>query len=298
MKIIHHNDIDGRSSAFIVKKALDENKLETEKNYFVKFIEMNYDIPFPIETILDNEYIIIVDFSVFPEMMNKILKKTQNVIWIDHHISAIDKYKDYANRDKLKGIQFEDDDNLISGAALTYLYFFENCRTKEDCIEKFNKVPYYIQLISDYDTFAKKLYPQSYYFKLYLESKKNTPEAKLWKDILELKKHDIEDLCEDGKVIDTYLKETNEDLNRQTGFERTVDGYNAFILNTNRRGSQLFNELYEKYDICIICYYNGKKWLYGLYTSKDNVDVSKIAQKYNGGGHKGAAGFNSDKFLF
>ena len=28
------------------------------------------------------------------------------------------------------------------------------------------------------------------------------------------------------------------------------------------------------------------------------VDVSEIAKKYGGGGHKGAAGFNMDKLIF
>ena len=42
--------------------------------------------------------------------------------------------------------------------------------------------------------------------------------------------------------------------------------------------------------------YDGKikKWVVSLYTTKINIDVSKIAKLYGGGGHKGAAGFVSD----
>jgi len=37
-------------------------------------------------------------------------------------------------------------------------------------------------------------------------------------------------------------------------------------------------------------------WTYSMYSK--TVDVSNIAKKYGGGGHKGAAGFNMDKMGF
>lgn len=298
MKIFHHDDIDGRSSAFLVKLALEKGYIQPEKTYFEKFIEMNYTTPFPIEDILKDEIVIIVDFSVKPPIMDKILSKTSNVIWIDHHQTAIDTYKDYTNKNKIKGIQFSDENNLISGAGLTYLYFFENCKTKEDYIVKFDKIPYWVMLISDFDTFANKLKPKSYFFKLYLESIKNNPDNENWETIAEMSHEEIENCINSASIIDSYLKETSEDLIKNTGFAKTIDGYNAFILNSNRKGSFQFNDNFNKYDICIVCYYDSKKWCYSIYSSKDDIDVSKIALKYGGGGHRGAAGFSSDKFLF
>jgi len=39
-------------------------------------------------------------------------------------------------------------------------------------------------------------------------------------------------------------------------------------------------------------------WKYSLYAAPDSgIDVSKIAVKYGGGGHVGAAGFKSNKYL-
>jgi nanoRNase/pAp phosphatase (c-di-AMP/oligoRNAs hydrolase) len=42
--------------------------------------------------------------------------------------------------------------------------------------------------------------------------------------------------------------------------------------------------------------FDGKQWTYSMYTLKD-INVSEIAKKYGGGGHKKAAGFQSDKLL-
>lgn len=44
--------------------------------------------------------------------------------------------------------------------------------------------------------------------------------------------------------------------------------------------------------------FNGRNgtWTYSMYSKI--VDVSNIAKKYGGGGHRGAAGFNLDKLIF
>jgi len=44
--------------------------------------------------------------------------------------------------------------------------------------------------------------------------------------------------------------------------------------------------------------FDGKKYSYSIFSSNPNIDCSKIAESYGGGGHKGAAGFSSDELLF
>ena len=58
--------------------------------------------------------------------------------------------------------------------------------------------------------------------------------------------------------------------------------------------SQLFKTVWNpnKYDaMCVFGWRNGS-WAVSLYTDKSDVDVSIIAKAYEGGGHRGAAGFN------
>ena len=88
MKIIYHNDNDGYCSAAIAYKFYSESKIFDK----IELIEMDYDKVFPIETITKSETIVIVDFSLSEEMWLKLFEKTDNIIWIDHHKSAIEKY--------------------------------------------------------------------------------------------------------------------------------------------------------------------------------------------------------------
>ena len=44
--------------------------------------------------------------------------------------------------------------------------------------------------------------------------------------------------------------------------------------------------------------FNGEKYSYTLYSNDKNVDCSKIAEKYGGGGGRGASGFSSNELLF
>jgi nanoRNase/pAp phosphatase (c-di-AMP/oligoRNAs hydrolase) len=50
------------------------------------------------------------------------------------------------------------------------------------------------------------------------------------------------------------------------------------------------------YPVCIAYVHDGEKFTVSLYST--TVDVSKIAKKFGGGGHKGAAGFTCDKLPF
>ena len=54
-------------------------------------------------------------------------------------------------------------------------------------------------------------------------------------------------------------------------------------------GGEAFGEKIKTYDICISFEFDGEKFLVSLYSEK--IDVACIAEKYGGGGHKGAAGF-------
>lgn len=46
--------------------------------------------------------------------------------------------------------------------------------------------------------------------------------------------------------------------------------------------------------------FDGQKWNVSLYHAKHNtgIDLSKIAVKFGGGGHRGACGFQMDKLPF
>ncbi len=76
-------------------------------------------------------------------------------------------------------------------------------------------------------------------------------------------------------------------------FESQFEGLRAICLNLQGGGTNTFKSVYDplKHDIMMPFQFNGKEWLFSLYTDKPEVDCSVIAKRYGGGGHRGASGF-------
>jgi oligoribonuclease NrnB/cAMP/cGMP phosphodiesterase (DHH superfamily) len=97
MKCFYHADADGKCAGFWVALNVGIND-----NYVPEMHEINYNIPFPMNLILPNEQVYIVDFSISPEEMTRLLAITKDVTWIDHHKTAIEKYKDFPHSSESK----------------------------------------------------------------------------------------------------------------------------------------------------------------------------------------------------
>lgn len=81
-------------------------------------------------------------------------------------------------------------------------------------------------------------------------------------------------------------------------FEREAfGGLKALCLNEGVFSSETMKtQKPERYDVLIGFVYNKSFWRVSLRTLKDDVDVSEIAKKRGGGGHKKAAGFEVKTF--
>jgi nanoRNase/pAp phosphatase (c-di-AMP/oligoRNAs hydrolase) len=60
----------------------------------------------------------------------------------------------------------------------------------------------------------------------------------------------------------------------------------------------MFDTVEEDYDIMMPFVFDGKRWTVSLYTKKKDIDVSELAKKHGGGGHRQAAGFQCDQLPF
>lgn len=80
-------------------------------------------------------------------------------------------------------------------------------------------------------------------------------------------------------------------------------GLRAIACNSGS-GSTSFASVWdpEKHDLMMTFKYTGEKWVFGIYTDKEDIDLSAIAKTYpGGGGHRKAAGFQLDNiptFIF
>lgn len=280
MKVFYHNDLDGQCAAFCVK--LHKNLTNKQD-----FIEMDYKTDFPLESIKKDEEVWILDYSIDPSIMKKLLKKTENVWWIDHHRSAIEKYSDADLA--VQGLVKEG----ISGCELTYMYL-NGIDDRED-------VPRFIRYIGDYDVWDHKFKESSpFYFSL--QSEDTHPTSDFW-DKLSLSEINntklVDDKIKEGHLILKYRDAWAEQFVQRYGFETKFEGHNWFAANLGQCGSEYFKSVEKNHDLLISFAWDGKVWSVSLYSLKpDKVNVSEIAKKHGGGGHPGASGFTCKDLPF
>ena len=83
---------------------------------------------------------------------------------------------------------------------------------------------------------------------------------------------------------------------------KVFGGYDFFLLNAKGAASRLAVAVFERYPELsgeFVLLYSKKidTWRCSLRAHPDSkVDVSKIAEKFGGGGHPGAAGFRDESF--
>jgi len=285
MKCFYHNDMDGRCAGAVVAY------FDSEKEEYLDqkdFYEVDYIQPIPTEKVNNGETVYFVDYS-FKENTMHILKELQNkgcdIVWIDHHTSSIELEKKYIELKEIKGFRMEG----ISGAALTYMYF---------CERNFNEIPYFLQLVSDYDCWQYKFDPDTTNFKLGIDTIEHNALDKIWFKLLSNPSSaKVSEIIFKGKQIKEYIDMNNKFHREAYCYETEIEGYKCAAINRSSN-SWVFGEKYNEYPLVMVWVFNGETYKYSLYSSKPDVDCSKIAAIYGGGGHRGAAGFSSKELLF
>lgn len=293
MKIVYHNDADGKCAGFWVRELAYAKELAYVTEY-IGYIRMDYGRKFPFDKIKKNETVYIVDYSIEPSEMDKLLKITPNVTWIDHHISAIKKYENYDK--EIRGVRY----NGVAGCMLTYCYLKHMTNSGIGDIKPFEEsmtedAPMFTKLIADYDVWTFKYGHSTKEFHAGFKALPNTePTSNWW-----LKLNDpvygygaTDFLIKEGISRIQYRKETMTHYCETFGFEVMFNGYKCFAVNMGMMSSDDFViGNIDDYDMLIGFVFNGHEWRYSLRSTK--VDCSKVAMLYGGGGHKGAAGFNT-----
>jgi len=278
MICFYHDDQDGRAAAAVVRRFSGSED--------IKCIPMRYADPVPHHQVALGEKVFIVDFS-FQKDDDRIalMKRTKDIIWIDHHKTSYDRAIG-TPWEKLDGIRASDGD---AGCVLAYRFF-----------EKTLEVPRALALISDRDTWTWKHGDESAFFHAGLEMWEHAPEARIWDELIGWTDSSmVSTVLEMGRTIVGYRTKYFENY-RKIAFETELAGYKVLAMNLAFCGSEGFGgpgsltgALREGYDILCPFYWDGKQWTISLYSA--SVDVSLIAKDNGGGGHKGAAGYQTDQ---
>jgi oligoribonuclease NrnB/cAMP/cGMP phosphodiesterase (DHH superfamily) len=271
----HGDDFDGYCSGAIVK-------------YFIPDAVMypiSYDDPFPWDDIQIEDTVYMTDFSLQPFDLMLKLKEKCNLIWIDHHQSSINEMIKYT---PFKGIQR----SSRAASYLTWGWFTDRA------------IPLPVKLIAEYDIWDHSD-PRTLPFQYGLKSLENTnpkDSMKLWNILFKefkwwelFRKSPVDIIVEKGTSILSYVKESNKQMCKSC-IEIDFHGLKCIALNHPApNSSMIFESVWDntKYDAMMPFYWsNNKLWCFSLYTDKEGIDVSKVAKKLGGGGHKQAAGFS------
>lgn len=274
--IYHIADHDGKGSAAIVRSVYPE----------IELMGLNHDMEIPYEEIEKHDKIVVCDISLPVDFMFK-LSKEKDFVWIDHHISVIEQYEDKLkseNLEPIKGIR------RVGTAAmiLTWEYFYPE-----------KEIPLGIKLLGLNDIFDLKDKRVRAFEYAMQAIGVNRPTDKVWAELIE-DTMDIDSMVEKGKAILSYIRNRNFRLVRAEAFVSEYEGYKCICANMPQGYSEFYDSLdnIKDYDVMINFFMNKKNcWNLSFYTAKDNVDVSKIAEKFGGGGHAKAAGASSLKEL-
>lgn len=273
MKCFYHkSDLDGHCSGAIIKQKYPQCEM----------IGVDYKDEIDMTTIERNEKVFIVDFSFSRSSMRNLVLRA-DLVWIDHHKSAIEKCKGLT----IKGFRVIG----TAGCELTWRYIHP-CRS----------TPTAVRLLGRYDVWDHvdlEVLPFQYGMRTH---ESTLPESICWEGLLP--QYDGEEysyvaIIETGEIILAYEKKQNAMFAKGMAFESDFHGYRAICINRAYSNSKIFDSVYdpEKHDIMILFGVKADEWKYSLYCDKPGIDVSELAVKYGGGGHASAAGFYANQMV-
>lgn len=272
MKCFYHkSDLDGHCAGAIVKYRYPECEM-IGVDYRDTMVNLDLGIR-------RGEKIFVVDFC-FDAIDMEDLYRNARLYWIDHHKSSIEIMHRVGINSR--GLQSTEK----ARCELTWKYLFPE-----------RDMPRAVRYIGRYDVWDHQIQdvlPFQYGMR---EGIDTFPEAPIWKCLLEedLAGTMTSNLVKTGEIILRYQDKQNEMYAKGMAYEAEFEGLRAVVMNKPFANSKAFDAVYkpEKHDIMVLFGVKPGEVKYTLFTDKPEVDVSEIAKKYGGGGHKGAAGFYS-----
>jgi uncharacterized protein len=259
---IHHSsDLDGHCSGAIVKYHERSAKL----------IGINYGKRLDLLQFHRDDDVYMVDFSLpHPQMIE--LSNRCRLVWIDHHKSSLE-----IDLSKFNGLALIEDQRH-SACYTTWKYF------------SLDLLPEAVHLLDRYDVWDhsdSRVLP----FQYGMQSIDHNADSQIWCELFQPENTLVNELIEKGDSILDYVTLSNRKLCESYSFELDFEGYKWLALNIPNGSSTTFDSLRDRYSNTMTYSFNGNSWLFSL--RSNSIDVSSIAKKHGGGGHRGAAGFST-----
>lgn len=260
--IYHGNCPDGFGAAWAVRAALGSE---------VSFYKGTHQQSPPDVQGLD---VLLVDFSYKRDVLENMLETAASITILDHHLSAEKDLSGLIEGEKINGLFNMDK----SGAMLAWEWFHPG-----------EKVPKLIAHIQDRDLWQFKL-PGTNEIIAALNS--YPYDFDIWDKLMAATDDELEALKKDGKAIGRRLLKDIEELIESGVRRMTIGGHNVPVLNAPSAYVSEAGNILSVNEPFAACYWDhpgGRS--FSLRSAAQGVDVSEVAKKYGGGGHKNAAGF-------
>ncbi len=263
--LYHANCPDGFTGAWVARKKFGDSAV---------YIPVKHNEAYPEE--IHGLDVVMVDFCYPKDITEEIQKNVKSLTVIDHHIS---------NKDVVLSVENNLFDNNHSGAVLAWKYFFPD-----------ENIPKILAYVEDNDLWN---------FELAKSKEINSAissydfESEIWDSIISE--------CETNTGFEKYVKEGVVLLRKlektvQIGVERSeeieFEGYRCLVSNSSTAVSHIGNALVKKMPPIGIIWSRVEGKIIVSLRSDGTVDVSEIAKKYGGGGHKCASGFSIKQNYF
>lgn len=271
--IYHHPCPDGCTSATIAKKYFNENN----KNVSFWGISHSANTPSELNNKLKNKNVLICDFSFKKDTISNLLEIVKGLLIIDHHKSAKEDLENLDQKHKIFDMNH-------CGAYLVWQYFYP-----------LKQVPLFVKYIEDNDIWLKAM-PKTLEVTSYISS------LELDFDIYQ-KFIDDESLIEKEAIplgeilLKQAQKQTDSVLKKATVKMAESDDAIYFIgtcnstTNINEVGHGMLDKFpHINFSCTYSCNNNNKTNSASLRSEDNRSDVSIIASKNKGGGHRNAAG--------
>lgn len=263
--IYHGNCADGFGAAWAMEQFCKKNE------FGVRYHAGKYDAPPPDVT---DELVYIVDFSYKRPVLLDMIEKSESVVILDHHKTAAEDLRDLPRK---ASAEF---DMNRSGAIITWEHFHVG------------PPPPLLKHIEDRDLwrfalpFTREIQANLFSYPYDFE---------VWDQLMQ---RPLEELIADGKAIERKHHKDIRELLALTQRRLVIGGYNVPAANLPYTMSSDAGHIMAKGEPFAACYYDDPDGRHFSLRSTDaGVDVSAIAKKYGGGGHRNASGFKADWVL-
>lgn len=308
--IYHSADMDGIFCREIAKRFLGVENIEYIGWNFGdptpalltkgEFIIMDLPIDKPFNFKFVNDYIEWPDGKGCP--FDAIYWK--NFTWIDHHKSSIESHPTTIPGYRIDG---------VAACRLAWQYFSQrfpfrsttecdisNLPDKQAFIDRTVIEPIAVCLAGEYDVWDKRD-PDAETFQYGLRTDELTPDE--WSRLLTKWDTYVVDLIDAGKIAQRYAQNVDASICNSLAWLMQWEGVKWLCVNHARFNSLLFaakDKPETGHDALLGFRFDGKNWIVSLYHAKHrtDLDLSGIAARYGGGGHKGACGFTCKQLPF